>query len=338
MSISLRILLRPFSLVYRIAVFIWNLYWRNAKQVKLPCKVISVGNIVAGGTGKTPIVVYLANLASNLGLKTAVISRGYKRSGTGLVELNRNSNWLDVGDEPLEIFRRTDNVRVYVCKSKTEAAIKAASEGAELIIIDDGFQHRRLARDIDIVCLDWTNPLGPGGYLPYGLLREPPKALIRADIIIYTSYRNKSNQEKQVKGPIGRISLFWSSSHITGFKSLNSDKRASIDQISKERAIAFCGLGSPEKFEECLKQVNIRPAKFIRFRDHHHYTQDNIDKLKQTALEQKASIFITTFKDAVKIELLDFGKFDVYSAMLEIEIIDQFGKQQGDEFKARLGL
>jgi len=155
----IKFILWKLSIIYRIVIFFWDMYWRNAKQVELPCKVISIGNITAGGTGKTPLAIYLAGLASKSGLKVAVVARGYKREGKGLIELHENSTWQKVGDEPLEIFRRIENVRVYVCQSKTRAAQQAFSDGAELILIDDGFQHRRLARDVNIVCLDWLKPL-----------------------------------------------------------------------------------------------------------------------------------------------------------------------------------
>ncbi|OQX91389.1 MAG: hypothetical protein B6D58_08310, partial [candidate division Zixibacteria bacterium 4484_95] len=134
MSGRWRLFLWPFSLVYRGFVLLWDIYWRLAPKVKLPCKVISVGNIVAGGTGKTPIVIHIANLAARAGFKTAVVAKGYKRIEKGLIELDDKSNWLDAGDEPLEIFQNNKDVRVYVAGSKTKAARKAAIDGAELII------------------------------------------------------------------------------------------------------------------------------------------------------------------------------------------------------------
>lgn len=334
----LKTLLWPFSLVYGAIIFLWDLYYDQAKQVKLPCKVISVGNITVGGTGKTPLVIKIAKLSVKAGYKTAIVAKGYKRKAKGLIEISDNSAWGDAGDEPLEMIRSTDNVRVYVCESKTEAAIKAASDGAELIIIDDGFQHRRLYRDIDIVCLDWSNPLGPGGYIPYGKLREPPEALRRADIIIYTSYNDSHSMEKQTINNEGIIKLFWSSSKITGFQNIATGSLASIDEITTKRAIAFCGLGSPEKFSNSLGRISLKPINFIRFRDHHCYVQEEIDILIQVARKQKAEIFITTFKDAVKIEGLNFGDFDIYYARLEINVIDQFGSEQIDEFREKLEL
>jgi len=334
----IKFILWKLSIIYRIVIFFWDMYWRNAKQVELPCKVISIGNITAGGTGKTPLAIYLAGLASKSGLKVAVVARGYKREGKGLIELHENSTWQKVGDEPLEIFRRIENVRVYVCQSKTRAAQQAFSDGAELILIDDGFQHRRLARDVNIVCLDWLKPLGPGGYLPLGLLREPPQALKRADIIVYTSYDKNSRRKQRIDNIAVDKKTFFSSSTITGFINLRSGKENAVNEIGTKKIIAFCGLGSPEKFKNSLNDINIVPEKFVVFRDHHRYAQNDIDRLKKIASEHKADIFITTFKDAVKIESFNFGDYDIYSAMLEIKIIDQSGIDRSDEFRTGIEL
>jgi len=330
MSHRSRFLLWPFSLIYRGAIFLWDIYWRVAPKVKLPCRIISVGNIIAGGTGKTPVVIYIANLASEAGIKTAVVAKGYKRVGKKLGELNKDTNWLDVGDEPLEVFQKTRNVRVYVADLKTAAARRAASDGAELIIIDDGFQHRKLHRDIDIVCLDQVEPFGPGGYLPMGLLRESPLALRRADIVIYTSCDNQDTEQHHFENM--RLKIFRSSSLIRGFEHLKSKKYFSIDDLVSKNSIAFCGLGFPEKFKVSLGKINIKPLKFICFGDHHRYTQKDINMLKDDAIRFGADCLLTTHKDAVKIEGFDFGNIDIYSGILEIRISNV------SELKVMLGL
>lgn len=332
MSGRWRFFLWPFSLIYRGLVFLWDIYWRLAPKVKLPCKVISVGNIVAGGTGKTPVVIYTANLAAKTGLKTAVVAKGYKRVGKGLIELDDKTSWLDVGDEALEVFRKTENVRVYVANSKTTAARKATFDGAELIIIDDGFQHRKLDRNIDIVCLDQALPLGPGGYLPMGLLREGPPALRRADIIIYTSCDDPSAREKHMMNINLKAKIFRSSSSIIGFTHLKSKEYFSVDDIISKKPITFCGICFPVKFKHSLEKINIKPRKFICFKDHYRYTQKDIDMLKKEAIRFEADCILTTQKDAVKIGGFDFGNIDVYLSMLEIEISD------ASNFEGILGL
>lgn len=288
-----------------------------------------------GGTGKTPVVRYIANLAVSRGYSTAVVARGYKRKSKGLIEVNDNSSWQDTGDEPLEIYRLTDKVRVYVHQSKTIAAKKACTDGAEVIIVDDGFQHRKLQRDINLVCLDWQKPYGPGGMLPLGLLREPRNNLKRADTILYTSY------DEQIK-PVDTIKLempsLYVKSSITCFKNLKSGAQKQFDDISGSKVLAFCGLANPAKFKSSLVQYGLEISKFITFKDHHNYSGHDVDLLLREAQNINADCLITTYKDAVKIESFDFGKFDIYSAMLDISIVDIKGVNSQGKFREILGL
>jgi len=333
-----RLILWKLSLVYRLFLFLWDWYWRWAKKVKLPGKVISIGNITAGGTGKTPLAIYMGNMSVKTGLRTAVVAKGYKRPVKGLVEVKDNSTWLEVGDEPLEIFKRTENVRVYVDQSKTVAARKAADDGAEIIIIDDGFQHRRLQRDINIVCLDWSEPFGPGGLLPLGLLREPIKALSRADVIVYTNYNEDIPPNRKLPEFADGIKHYYSSSTITRLKDIKTDAFKDIAESHNKTMIAFCGLGNPEKFRQSLYHANILPERFIAFRDHFRYAQKDIDIIIEQAAITKVDCLITTFKDAVKIRGLDFKGFDVYLAEIEINLTDEHGDDRREDLERYLGL
>jgi tetraacyldisaccharide 4'-kinase len=294
-----------------------------------------VGNIIAGGTGKTPVVRYITELAVESGFKTSVVARGYKRESTGLIEVDDNSTWKEVGDEPLEIYRLTENVRVYIDQTKTIAAQKAFDDGAEVIIIDDGFQHRMLKRDIDLVCLDWRKPFGPGGMLPLGLMREPRKNLKRADMFLFTLY------DKQVEcGESIELdkSAFYSKVSITKFMDVKSGNMIKADELSNKKVLAFCGLANPIKFENSLKAVEINIVKFVPFRDHHGYSRSEIEYILSEAEKVNADCLITTYKDAVKIESFDFGKFDIYSAMLEISIVDKLENDSRAQFKKALGI
>jgi tetraacyldisaccharide 4'-kinase len=335
MSPFFKIVLWPLALIYRIIIAFWDIYWRIAARVKLPCRVISVGNITAGGTGKTPIVIMLSKMGAESGRKVAVVAKGYKRKSSGLIEVNDNSSWQDVGDEPLEVYRLTDDVRVYVDNSKTKAARRACADGAEVIIVDDGFQHRKLQRDLDIVCLDWAAPFGPGGMLPIGLLREPARNLKRADLVIFTSYDPllESNADPKYDGK-----KFYAISLIKSFLNIKTRDHVSPEFMSQNRAFAFCGLAAPEKFIDSLRNAGIDVAGQVCFTDHHDYGQKDIDNLVSMAGKLKADYLITTFKDAVKIEYFDFGDFDVYSAMLEISITDRNGDDQKENFRKLLSL
>ena len=282
-------------------------------------------------------------MAVEAGHKTAVVARGYKRKAKGLIEVDSKSTWQEVGDEPLEIFRLTDNVRVYVDDSKTKAAQQAAKDGAEVIIIDDGFQHRKLHRDYDIVCLDWTSPFSNGHMLPLGLLREPISNIKRSDAIIFTSY------DRNVKTKIDKSFIpqkqYYSTIRIENFYNIKSNEIRNIESFENLKAVAFAGLGNPVKFEKSLRESGIDIIDFVSFPDHHHYSTNDINQLIKRARhlrplgrEHNAKCLITTYKDAVKIDSFDFAGFDVYSAMLELSIADSSGADGHNKLKTWLGI
>jgi len=333
-----RTLLWPVSLIYRSGILLWDVYWRHAERFKVSARVISVGNIVAGGTGKTPLTIHIANLAASRGLKTAVVAGGYKRRGRGVIEVEDNSSWSDVGDEPLEIRRLTEGARVYVGESKTGAALRATADGAEIIVVDDGFQHRRLYRDVDIVCLDSRQPFESGSLLPSGMLREPASALERADIIVFTEYTPGSNLRVPAVIRNSPAQLFWSSSAIIGFEKAGTQQLDDIAQLARLRTFAFCGLASPNRFLDGLHRIGVQPVGFKSFGDHHAYSQKDIDYMMREARGLGAEAFLTTHKDAVKLETMDFGDVTLYLAMLEVKIHDQFGRDRSRELMTRLGL
>lgn len=331
MDLLLRILLLPLTIVYFIIIVIWDLYWRVVPRVKLPCRVVSVGNIVTGGTGKTPLVIYIARLALEAGLRTAVAARGYKRLYKGTVEVTNDSDWQTAGDEPMEVFRAVPGIRVYVSESKTEAARNAAADGAQIVIIDDGFQHRKLCRDIDFVCLDSNKPFGSGWLLPSGILREPKYALRRADALVFNSFvKNSTSINKVISGKENKI--FRTDLIITHFNKLGGNSTVGCDIIGQMKSIAFCGLANPEKFRSSLAGTGIVPLTFKSYDDHHRYSRFDIEMLTAMAKHERADCLITTFKDAVKLDSVAFGDVPVYYALIDIVVNDEV------EFKKMIGL
>ena len=265
-----------------------------------------------------------------------MVARGYKRKIKGLVEVRSESTWEEVGDEPLEIFRLTDNVRVYVDESKTVAAKRAADDGAEVIIIDDGFQHRKLHRDYDIVCLDWAKPFGNGHLLPLGLLREPGSHINRADGVIFTAYNQRMiNDIDKSQLPQNQ---YYSIIRIENYKNLKHDEIQLPARMKDIRAIGFAGLGNSRKFKDSLCEADVDIIEFVAFPDHHHYAQADIDRLVKAARDKNATCLITTFKDAVKIDSYAFDGFDIYSAMPGLSIVDSAGEDRSNDLKAWLGL
>ncbi len=317
--------LRVCSIFYAIAIFFWDLYWRIAPKVKPPVKIISVGNLVAGGAGKTPLTIYIARLAIERGIKTSIVARGYRRKGKGLLEVNERSRWEEVGDEPLEIAAAVPQARIYVCESKTRAALKACADGAELIIIDDGYQHRRLQRDLNILCLRSEKPFGNGLLLPAGRLREPKAAVKRADMIVFTGGGQVGSDEERPDFP--NIPVFYLQSVRTHFRELSSGREIDIEELAGKRFVAFCGLADPTRFRRSLIELGITLTDFIAFDDHHSYSSCDIDGIVRTAQESGSSI-MTTAKDAVKVKDFDFVRSAVYICLPEYEIddLDHFRK------------
>jgi tetraacyldisaccharide 4'-kinase len=268
---------------------------------KLAGPVISVGNISAGGAGKTPLVILLGELLKTRGVAFDVLSRGYGRATRGVRLVHPSGSAEDFGDEPLLIARRLE-CPVVVGESRYEAGIFAEKKfGAQLHILDDGFQHRLLARDLDIVLLtpeDLKDDL-----LPAGRLREPLKILCRADVIVMSGDADVSVLPVSSK-PMWRIRR---DIEISG---------------APARPVVFCGIARPQRFLDQLRSKGINPVAEKVYRDHHAYSDNDIDGLLRLKTQSNADGFITTEKDAVNLgsRMLRLGS--IATAKVTMEIID----------------
>lgn len=296
----MRIFLFPLTLVYYVVYFLWDLYWRITRSEKTSSRVISVGNISVGGTGKTSLVEYIASRLLSEDLKTAVVARGYKRpESSSLVICDlKNCNWESCGDEAAALARSVNGLKIYVDSSKTYAAQKASEDGHEVVVVDDGFQHRRLIRDLDIVCLDRENRFGNGWLLPFGILREPLRSLHRADAFVIFSSGTDQDFSKLTL-PDG-IPVFKARKIVDGIMTANNEW---VD-IKTKRIVAFCGIANPESFQNSLKESGVDIAAFEKFNDHHIYKKEEIDRLLMLMEKADAECAITTLKDYVKLEKL----------------------------------
>jgi tetraacyldisaccharide 4'-kinase len=255
--------------------------------------VISVGNLTAGGTGKTPIVAAIVEWFASRGLRPVILSRGY-RAHEGAAN-----------DEKLVLDQLCPGVPHLQGANRIELARAACEQhAAQVLVLDDGFQHRRLARDLDIVLIDAVDPWGGGRLLPRGLLREPRSSLCRADAVILTRADQSTPAEKSRliqevhrdrpdETPIEAIF------RPTGL--INSEgTRAAIDSL--DAVSAFCGIGNPEGFCRTLADAGVRQVAAIRaFPDHHHYSEADLRDLSLGARGQRATALLTTQKDLVKI-------------------------------------
>jgi tetraacyldisaccharide 4'-kinase len=276
------------------------------KQKKLPHPVISIGNITMGGTGKTPVVIALALQAAARGFKPCILTRGYKGRTTkprhASIGSGPISNYLELGDEPVLMAQRTEGVEIIVGADRFMAGL--LSKDSNLFILDDGFQHWRLYRDIDIALIDITAHKGDR-LLPFGSLREPQSGLRRADIIIKTRC-NQGNGDKTDK-----------MLHYYGIKNPIFDadfkprylinaygERFNIDNLTDKSVFAFSGIGNPKSFILTLKSIGVNIAGTKEFRDHYSYShRDIIEMIKQTN-SCGAQCLLTTEKDILKLQMI----------------------------------
>ena len=270
-----------------------RLYQSGVLQThRLHHPVISVGNLTVGGTGKTPLVIYLAECLRDEGYRPVVLSRGYKRKMAGVTIVSTGSGplvpWEHAGDEPYLIATRA-NVSVVVGADRYAAGTLAEEKGlGDLFILDDGFQHRRLFREVDLVTIDPQEWLAGEHLFPYGRWREPKEALGRADAAIV----QESGQTILPELPVPTFAI---QTIVDGI--YKGSERKSVSNLKNHAVTAFAGIAKPDRFFNSLENLGITPTRKVRFRDHHNYTQRDIDALP-------GEVQITTEKDAVRLDRL----------------------------------
>jgi tetraacyldisaccharide 4'-kinase len=302
----MRLLLIPLSFLFRIGVFFRNAFYNTGifKVKQLNTKIISVGNIAAGGTGKTPFVELIAKYLLAKNKFVVIILKGYKREHDDIkvVEVGFQNEKHELSTESLgdEAFLFLENLTdenggrglIVVGDDKTKAAKFASTKfKPEVIIIDDGFQHRKLGRDLDIVIL---NPGHGQHMIPAGNLREPLKNIHRADLVISNNKFDKTAIAENTKGRPRVICSY----EFEGFLNI---KNENIPGENNE-ALAFCGIGEPDSFKELLKQQNVTIKDFLKFPDHHNYSNDDIKKILDSFNRSGAKYILTTQKDFVRIK------------------------------------
>jgi tetraacyldisaccharide 4'-kinase len=310
------------------------LFWRNLfynvgffVSRKLPTKVISIGNITTGGTGKTPAVIYLANLLFRSGTKVAVLSRGYgrKTAGTQLVTDGKTSvkDWRNFGDEPTLMAKKLQGIPIVVDENRHRGGLFLVDRfKPDVIIMDDAFQHRAIERDIDIVLINSQDSRRVHKLLPYGFLREPWIHLKRAHVLILT----KSNLRK----PAPFLKSLARSSKLPQFKSvLVNGKPVSCDGQIKTapkgtEVFALSGVGDHEGFIRSLRKLGLKVVDEMAFIDHHDYTKADIIEAKKRFLKSQAKLAITTEKDMVKLKQLGLNDFNLCSVGAEFKLSQKF--------------
>ncbi len=331
--------LRLLSVAYACLVMCRNAYYdlvkRSAQSVSRP--VISVGNITVGGTGKTPTAVFIANLLAQRGRKVAVLLRGYKGRAIQFDDEQRDQaakSWRMESDEAMLLRRRCPRAQVIVNPDRLAAARRAIAKGADAIVLDDGFQHRRIARDLDIVLIDATAPFGYGHHLPRGLLRESRRSLRRADLIVLT----RSDQTDETNRALLLRSLRRSSNgkpviqavhRITGFTDVKGHA-VEVDDHTVMQAVIFAGIASFEGFRRAVEKLGVRVLAAYQYPDHHDYTGEELAGLASAAANIEANVILTTEKDAVKL----VGRWDDDGCRLLVLVLEVAFRDEGDSILA----
>src|SRR2546423_2593531 len=307
MNRAATIALTPLSGLYGLVVDRRSaLYERGIfRQHRVPVPVISVGNITVGGTGKTPLVEWIARTLAAEGHHPCVVTRGYHRHKKGRIVasdgIEISATLHEAGDEAFMLAESLKGKAAVVCDADRVAGANWAIENlkSDVIILDDGFQHRRVARDLDIVTIDATNPWGNGNLLPAGTLREPLAALSRADCFVITRAENLV-QTAALRDELRKINaeapIFTSVTNLSEMRILSTDVSAPLDP--KGRPIAgFCAIGNPESFFAFLKREGFQLKYQRPFRDHHRFNQADLDRVEDAARNAGAELLITTAKD-----------------------------------------
>lgn len=309
LRLSLLLASLPYSVAMRLRRMAYNLGILPSRSATAP--VISVGNLTTGGTGKTPMAVWVATQLKQAGAKPAVITRGYKG--------------FDGTSDEAELLGRLTGCPVAVNPDRLAAAEGATMAGADVLVMDDGFQHRRLRRDLDIVLIDATRPFGYGRCLPRGLLREPLWALRDADAVVITrSDSIEPDRLAELRSRLARLTSRASIHQAVHRPVLIVDHNGDdipLDSLAGKKICAFCGLGNPQPFFDQLRELRAELLCQRALDDHLHYTGEVIESLRRAASRCDADVLITTQKDAVKLAAADFGR-PLWQLAVQIAITD----------------
>lgn len=332
----LHLLLIPFSWLYAIGIWIRNrLYALGVFRVQtLPCTVISVGNVAVGGTGKTPAVIAIAGHLQKAGLRVAILLRGYKREaheGITVVSDGRQiyASARESGDEAYMMAQCLNGVPIIVGRERYLAGQIAIERfNVDVLLLDDGFQHRQLGRNVDVLTVPITHPFGnPARLLPAGTLREPPSALRRADIVLLTHTDtpeisvSAKEAVKQLAPDALVLECVHQPTHLYPLIDEGSEEHQNVEMLKGKRLLAVCGIGNPSAFVGTLMRCSPASVELLAFPDHHVYMEADAQRIDVAFRAAKADLVVTTQKDAQKLEsVMEQQKFPVVVLVVALVI------------------
>jgi len=334
--------LSAFTLPYLAVLNTRNTLYKKGivRSSRLPVKVISIGNITTGGTGKTPLVEFSVKYLSGSGRKVAVLSRGYggdnsSQEGDGMVN-----------DECLTLIENLQDVPVLAGRDRVKSGEKAINDfGVDCVVLDDGFQHLRLKRDLDVVVIDALNPFGGENLIPRGSLREPLQNLERADLFII-SHCDQGNEQiiRSIYKKLDQInhsaSVCESIHRPVHFDTIADGSILELEWLKGKRVYALSAIGNPESFSNTLKGLGADLIKHRVFQDHHVYTEEEIEDVISAAQLLGADAIVVTQKDIVKIRKMNIKNANILSLRIEIEItrgVDLYKAAIDRVFKSNVG-
>ena len=345
---GLRLLLLPLTLcshLYCCAMLVRGWLYKACLLASygLPCRVIAVGNITVGGTGKTPTVCLLARSLQEKGFKVAVVTRGYRGAATGapLVVsdgLRVLASSDDAGDEAVMLARKLSGISVIACPDRVAAGNLACERfGSDIVLLDDGFQHVRLRRDLDVVLVHAADPFGNGCLLPRGVLREPLAALARAGIIVLTKACAEGAAAPLaacIKNINPEASLYTASYRAASFRNACTAAITAPESLAEARVGALCSIGDPAYFLKMLSHLGMRVSDQLLYPDHHGYCNNDYAAIR--AMAARVEKVVTTEKDIAK---LDAGMLQLENLIImEIEQVIEPAQRFIDDVIIRSGL
>ncbi|HBP82083.1 MAG TPA: tetraacyldisaccharide 4'-kinase [Planctomycetaceae bacterium] len=307
----------PYEALVRLRNYGYDHSILTVKKASAP--VISVGNLTLGGTGKTPLVAWLAHWFAQHNKKPAIISRGYKAK-TG-----------QLSDEAAELKILLPTVPHYANKQRIIAAGEAVTKGSDVLLLDDGFQHRQISRDLNLITIDATDPFGCNRIFPRGLLREPLWGLKRADALVLTrtdqvSIKTRNEIQEQCFQFVGSHDKPWiETEHRPSNLRLVDGTTQPLKTLQDKRILSLSAIGNPAAFHRTLTTLGHEPVATLTFPDHHTYTTDDIHRISEETESVGAEIIVTTLKDLVKLPLASVRNRPLCA--LEIGIQFQTGLQ-----------
>jgi len=332
----IKLFLFALSLIYYLIVSIL-IFFNRIFMCKLDVKVISVGNMTLGGTGKTSLVEYIARCLKGQGHKVAILTRGYKKkipnplpvparpAGGRQAGKSQIPNCETMGDEPYMLSRNLGDIPVLVDADRIRAAGVAIRDyGVDTVILDDGLQQWKIKKDLEIITIDATNPLGNRHLLPRGILREPLSGLRRADVFVLT----KTNLEPATQGikdfllKVNPQALLVESTHKPlGFYNIKELHKSFSPEFLRGKTVAlFSAIGGPDSFEDLIKNLGAKVGLSFRFRDHHNYTRKDLERIAKDSKARNIDTVVTTQKDAAKVSALEIEDLGLQILSLQIEL------------------